>query len=180
MFYCAALAQTVIFFLGRFCSFATFFQMIDSTCLQGYQTMLLYSSPLWYFSVTLLHICLECLFLCFCERFDLDQIQMYSSYNPSSHLGLGRCLLPLPKPFWWFLNVFICCFFPALTSPKLCPCCCTQQTSAIQPKVGTSTTAGPPPYWRSSSDRWVGVPAGHILCHNHKWLIQEDVRVGYM
>lgn len=111
MFYCAALAQTVIFFFGRFCSFATFFQMIDSTCLQGYQTMLLYSSPLWYFSVTLLHICLECLFLCFCERFDLDQIQMYSSYNPSSHLGLGRCLLPLPKPFWWFLNVFICCLF---------------------------------------------------------------------
>lgn len=48
--------------------------------------------------------------------------------------------------------------FAALTSPKPCPCCCTQQTSAIRPKVGTSTTAGPPPYWRSSSDRWVGVP----------------------
>lgn len=49
-------------------------------------------------------------------------------------------------------------YFADLTSPKPCPCCCTQQTSATRPKVGTSTTAGPPPYWRSSSDRWVGFP----------------------
>lgn len=42
---------------------------------------------------------------------------------------------------------------PALTNPKPCRCCCTRPTSATRPKTGTSTTTGPPPCWRSSSDR---------------------------
>lgn len=54
--------------------------------------------------------------------------------------------------------------FLASTSPKLCPFFCTLQTSAIQPKVGTSTTAGPPPYLRNSSDRCVGSPDAFSLC----------------
>ena len=44
--------------------------------------------------------------------------------------------------------------FTELKSQKHYPWCCTQQTSAIQQKHGSSTIAGPCHSWRSSSDRY--------------------------
>ena len=41
----------------------------------------------------------------------------------------------------------------ASRSPRRCRWYCTVPTSATRPRPGTSTTAGPPCCWRSSSDR---------------------------